>query len=76
VRGGRRLAESLAAHRDEAMLYRSLTRLRQDVPILPGGVDELRWSGPGADLHAACAELDAKDVPERMAVLISRPVQE
>jgi len=76
VRGGRRLAETLAAHREEALLYRGLTRLKEDVPILPGGVDELLWSGPGADLHGVCAELDAKDVPERMAMLISRPFQE
>jgi 5'-3' exonuclease len=76
VRGGSRLAETLAAQRDQALLYRGLTRLKRDVPILPGGVDELRWSGPGADLHAACAELDAKDVPDRLAKLISRPPQE
>ncbi len=76
VRGGGRLAETLASHRQEALLYRGLTRLREDVPILPGGVDELKWRGPGADLHAVCAELDAKDVPERMAMLISRPPQE
>ena len=75
VRGATRLAGTLAERLDEALLFRELTRLRRDVPILQGGVDDLRWSGPGADLHALCAELDAKDVPERMARLIARPAQ-
>jgi 5'-3' exonuclease len=44
VRSGRRLAESLSAHRDEALFYRTLTTLRRDVPIVET-VDNLRWEG-------------------------------
>ena len=74
VRGAVRLAENLAEDRDNALLYRELTRLRLDVPVLDDGVDSLEWRGPGADLHGVCAELGATDVPERMARLITRSI--
>lgn len=42
VRGAERLAATLAAERDLAMLYRTLTTLRLDVP-LNESLDDLRW---------------------------------
>jgi 5'-3' exonuclease len=61
----RRLAENLAAHREEAFLYRRLTRLRTDVP-LKEGVDDLEWRGAREELRQLCAELGADDLPERV----------
>src|SRR5438094_8590373 len=44
VRGAERLAATLAARRDDAMLYRTLTTLRTDVPLAES-LDELAWRG-------------------------------
>ena len=48
VRGAARLAESLRAHREQALLYRTLATLRTDVPLAEG-LDDLRWRGPRRD---------------------------
>jgi 5'-3' exonuclease len=55
---GRRtsLAASLAARRPEAMLYRKLARLRQDVP-LKERLTDLQWRGASNRLKALCREL-------------------
>ncbi len=44
VRGAARLSANLEAGREDALLYRTLTTLRRDVP-LPEGLDDLRWRG-------------------------------
>lgn len=44
VRGASKLATTLAAGRDEAMLYRTLTTLRRDVPLTET-LDDLEWRG-------------------------------
>ena len=55
VRGADKLAQALADQRSEAMLYRTLTTLRRDVP-LPERLDELRWRGVDRDRFAeVCA---------------------
>ncbi len=51
-----RLLEGLAAHRDEALLYRRLATLRDDVP-LEEGLADLEWRGPGARFGELCREL-------------------
>jgi 5'-3' exonuclease len=56
VRGAKGLAQSLAEHRDEAALYRTLATLRTDVPIAET-LDDLRFCGPGAELAALCEEI-------------------
>jgi len=57
VRGAASLAGSLAAHRDEARLWRRLATLRTDAPI-EAGVEALAWRGADAALlPAVCAEL-------------------
>ncbi|MDH3606189.1 MAG: flap endonuclease [Acidimicrobiia bacterium] len=57
VRSAAKLAETLAAHREEALLYRELAVLRRDVPI-PDSLDDLEWRGPvRADYEAFCTEL-------------------
>ncbi len=44
VRGAARLSENLEANREAAMLYRTLTTLRRDVP-LTHSLAELEWHG-------------------------------
>ncbi|MDY7096219.1 MAG: 5'-3' exonuclease H3TH domain-containing protein [Acidobacteriota bacterium] len=44
IRGAARLAETLAAQRDDALLYRRLATLRTDVP-LEETLDDLHWRG-------------------------------
>jgi 5'-3' exonuclease len=48
VRGAVRLAATLAAQRDRALLFRELATLRADAPI-GTDVDALGWAGPRAD---------------------------
>ena len=52
VRGAGRLAATLAARREEALLYRRLATLVTDVP-LPGALDDLRWRGLPRDAFEA-----------------------
>jgi len=61
-----RLAASLAAHRDEALLYRYLATLRSDVP-LEEELGDLEWRGPGAELTRVCGELGDDELPKRVA---------
>jgi 5'-3' exonuclease len=44
VRGAEKLAATLAAHRTDAMLYRTLATLRLDVPLAET-LDDLQWQG-------------------------------
>jgi 5'-3' exonuclease len=68
----RRLAENLAAHREQARLYRQLTTLRTDVPLAEN-VDDLEWRGAYEGLRKLCLELGASDIPERITRWISEP---
>ena len=60
--------ESLAAHREEALLYRRLARLRDDVP-LGEGLADLEWRGAGADFTEVCRELGDEALATRVAGL-------
>jgi hypothetical protein len=60
------LAATLAAHRDEAMLFKDLATLRIDRSLLTD-VDELRWAGPTAAFGEVCARLDAQPIALRAA---------
>lgn len=54
VRGADKLAATLAAHQEEAYLYRELTTLRLDVPI-EESLDDLEWKGvPESQFRAFC----------------------
>ena len=55
VRGSDRLAQVLAADRDQATLFRLLATLRCDLPLF-GDVEETRWLGPTEQM-AQIAEL-------------------
>jgi 5'-3' exonuclease len=63
-----RLVESLAEHRDDALLYRRLATLRYDVPLRQG-VGDLEWRGPAAGLGALCVELGDDELALRAAAV-------
>ncbi len=67
VRGAVNLAATLADRRDEAMLYRTLARLRTDAAVPQTKLEELRWRGaPRERWLAFCDEIG-------LARLRSRP---
>jgi 5'-3' exonuclease len=55
VRGAEALAESLAANRSDALLFRRLATLRTDVPLREP-LTALRWRGPDEHAFTALAE--------------------
>lgn len=56
MRGAEKLAATLASHRKEAQLYRTLATLRLDVPLAEG-LEGLEWKGAPRDAWQAwCAE--------------------
>ena len=61
----RRLAANLADQREGAFLYRRLTTLRTDVPLVEG-LDDLEWRGAREGFRQLCAELGANDLPDRI----------
>ena len=66
VRGAAALAEQLAAHREQARLYRTLATLREDVPLAES-LEDLRWRGADrALLEAECAALGETRLVERV----------
>jgi len=65
VRGAKRLAENLAQGQKDAMLYRRLATLRQDVPI-EEKLDDLEWWGAHERLKEFCRELGDERIPERV----------
>jgi hypothetical protein len=65
VRGAEALAESLRTHRIEAALYRTLARLREDVPLAES-LDDLRWRGARRSLVDVCREIDDMDFVSRI----------
>ena len=52
-----RLARTLAAERERALLFRRLATLRTDIPLLES-VDDLRWQGPTPAFGPLAAQLD------------------
>jgi len=64
VRGAARLAETLAASRADALLFRRLATLVRDVPGL-GDVEDWRWRGPTPEFDAICRRLGAPALRER-----------
>jgi 5'-3' exonuclease len=60
-----RLAESLTQHWAEALLFRKLATLREDVPLLETPAD-LEWQGADAQLKDVCHRLGDEKFPERV----------
>jgi 5'-3' exonuclease len=54
-----RLAQTLVAEHDRALLFRTLATLRTDIPLFES-VDELRWAGPTPAFAPLAARLEAR----------------
>ncbi len=65
VRGADRLAATLAERRGEALLYKRLATLRNDVPLRES-LDELEWRGARKELRDFCARIGFDDFPKRI----------
>jgi 5'-3' exonuclease len=66
VRGAVALGESLASHRKEAALYKTLATLRRDVP-LDETLENLEWKGARREeLLALCREIGDDEFPSRV----------
>jgi 5'-3' exonuclease len=70
VRGATKLARNLAAHRSEALLFRTLATLRTDCQV--GTVDDWRWAGPTDAFPAMAERLDQPDLVRRIDALTRR----
>jgi len=68
VRGAARLASTLVAERERALLFRTLATLREDAPI-GTSVDDLRWTGPRGAFAAWAERLGPPSLMERAAKL-------
>jgi len=66
ISNARRLATSLAASWDDAMLFRTLATLRTDVPVFDA-VEELRWRGPRPEFEELCRVMAAPELSARAA---------
>jgi hypothetical protein len=53
-----KLAMTLAAERERAMLFRTLATLRTDIPLF-ASVDELEWKGATPAFEPLAARFDA-----------------
>jgi len=60
------LAQSLADHREDALLFRILATLRKDVP-LEKKLNDLKWQGAYPRLKRICSELGDEKIPMRIA---------
>ena len=65
VRGAARLAENLSRQREDALLYRQLAILRQDVPLTEK-LSDLEWLGAHKHLEELCHKLGDERIPERV----------
>lgn len=61
-----RLAGNLGTRREEALLYRQLAVLREDVP-LKVKLGDLKWQGAREQLKKICHELGEESLPKRIS---------
>jgi 5'-3' exonuclease len=67
IRRATRLAESLFAAWDDALLFRTLATLRLDVPVFES-IDDLLWKGPRPEFEKLCKRLSAPELLRRAMV--------
>jgi 5'-3' exonuclease len=65
VRGADRLAATLAERRDEALLYKRLATLREDVPLRES-LEDLEWRGARPELRGFCERIGFEDFAARV----------
>ena len=71
VRGGAKLAATLQADLELAVLFRRIATIETDAPTV-ANVDELEWTGPTAALPEVCERIDAPGLLERAVRLAER----
>jgi len=71
VRGAGRLAATLVAERERALLFRHLATLVVDPPVIEG-VEQLRWAGPTQRLDALAGRLRAPGLVARARSVAAR----
>jgi 5'-3' exonuclease len=59
------LAASLAQRREEALLYKRLATVREDVP-LEEKLGDLKWQGAYPQLRKICFQMRDERIPERI----------
>ena len=64
IRRATRLAESLFAAWDDALLFRTLATLRLDVPVFES-INDLLWKGPKPEFEKMCKRLSAPELLRR-----------
>ncbi len=70
VRGAARLSAVLEEGREVAALFKVLATLRDDTDgVLEDGAASLEWTGPADGFDDVCAELDAPELPARVAAI-------
>ena len=70
VRGAARLSAVLEEGREVAALFKVLATLREDARgVLEDGAPSLEWTGPADGFDDVCAELDAPELPARVAAI-------
>lgn len=60
------LAESLSQRREEALLYKELATVREDVPLTEK-LNDLKWQGAYERLKDLCHELGDEKIPARIS---------
>ena len=65
VRGAAKLADTLRAERETALLFRRVATVVTDAPGL-GAVDDWAWSGPGDAFEELCDYIEAPTLIERV----------
>ncbi len=65
IRNARRLAESLFNAWNDALLFRTLATLRQDVRVFDN-VEDLCWRGPKPDFEELCRRMRTPDLLRRV----------
>jgi 5'-3' exonuclease len=67
IKRAQKLAETLFGSWDEALLFRKLATLREDVPVF-NTVEDLRWKGPEASFEKFCHRLQSDGLWKRASV--------
>lgn len=62
LRGAAKLAATLQAQFDDALLFRKIATLDYDVPV--GAVDDWQWNGPTNEFAAMCDEIGSPELVE------------
>jgi 5'-3' exonuclease len=70
VRGAGKLAATLHENLELALLFRRIATIERDAPTI-GGVEELRWRGPGSELAEVAERIDAPNLRVRAERLAS-----